>query len=111
MKDKLIELFGAIPPFFMVAIEGKRILNKPRVWEGVMITVGSGVVMYLLLSWFALPSAVKDVKSQLNYIEKTTTEIKKESKDIRLELEATKQNVSRIDAIQQERIRRENRAK
>lgn len=110
MKDKLVELLGGLP-FFMMTIDGKFKPNKTRMIELVVGTVGSGVVMYLLLSWFALPSAVNQIKTQLNYIEKITTEIKVEFKDMRLEQEALKKDVYRIDTIQQERMRRENKGR
>lgn len=110
MKDKLIDLLGGLP-FFLMATDGKYKPNKARLIEGAMIPIISGVVMYLLLSYFALPSAVKDVKSQLNYIEKSTMEIKTEVKDMRQEYETIKADVVRIDAIQKERIRRENRGR
>lgn len=110
MKDKLVELLGGLPFFLMVA-DGTYKLNKTRIQEGIIIGVIVALITTISMSVFALPMAVRELKSQLTYIEKGNVDLKIIINDLCKKQESMQQDLSRINVLQQERIRKENKGR
>lgn len=97
MKDKLFELLGGIP-FFMMA--GNQIkLNWTRLFELAVITIVTAVITTYMTT--------SELKMKLAYIDLTNQKLESQVSRVCDKLDAMQQKISSIDALQQERIRRE----
>ncbi len=100
--NKITDLIGGVP-FLLATDNGKHKVNKIRIIE---IVVGA-VCTTGLLTAFAIPVLVREMQTKLEYMRVDGLEVKAIVEIIRQDQIRLHQQVDRIDAIQQERMRRE----